>query len=147
LVKGAANAFLACKISFINAMADICSAISGDVHTLANALGMDPRIGQRYLSAGIGYGGGCIPKDVRGLAAFADEAGAHSARELLMLVDAINTRRREHVVRMIRAAIGEKSVPTHSLADRPLSGKQIALWGAAFKPGTDDIRDSPNDLQ
>lgn len=144
LVKGAANAFLASKISFINAMADICSAVSGDVRALADALGMDPRIGQRYLSAGIGYGGGCLPKDVRGLAAFAAEVGEHSANELLMLVDAINAGRRERVVRMIQVATGDMSVLTHSPADSLITGKRVSLWGVSFKPGTDDIRDSPS---
>jgi UDPglucose 6-dehydrogenase len=144
LVKGAANAFLASKISFINAMADICSAVGGDVQVLADALGMDPRIGQCFLSAGIGYGGACLPKDVRGLAAFADNAGVHSASEFLTLVDAINTERRERVVRMVRAATGDVSALTYSPSCGPLMGKRIAVWGVAFKPGTDDIRDSPS---
>lgn len=143
LVKGAANAFLAAKISFINAMADVCAAVNGDVRALADALGMDPRIGQSCLRAGIGYGGGCLPKDVRGLAAFAEEAGARTAGELLMLVDAINTGRRERVVRMVCEAAGDTPAPRHTLDGHPLSGKQIAVWGAAFKPGTDDARDSP----
>jgi UDPglucose 6-dehydrogenase len=138
LVKGAANAFLATKISFINAMADICRTVGGDVHALATALGMDPRIGKSFLTAGIGYGGGCLPKDVRGLAGFADQAGMHGTRKLLMAVDEINAARREDVVRIVIAATTDLSVPTDSL-----SGKRIAVWGAAFKPGTDDIRDSP----
>jgi UDPglucose 6-dehydrogenase len=142
LVKGAANAFLATKISFINAMADICSAVDGDVRALADALGLDPRIGGSFLKAGIGYGGGCLPKDVRGLAAFADQTGEYGASELLMLVDSINTARRERVVRMVREAVADRSVPGQS-PDCPLTGKRIAVLGAAFKPGTDDIRDSP----
>ena len=143
LVKGAANAFLAAKISFINAMADVCAAVNGDVHALADALGMDPRIGQSSLRAGIGYGGGCLPKDVRGLAAFAEEAGAHAASELLMLVDAINSGRRERVVRIVREAAGDMPAPRQTMDGHPLSGKRIAVWGAAFKPDTDDVRDSP----
>lgn len=142
LVKGAANAFLATKISFINSMADICRVVGGDARVLAEALGMDPRIGKSFLNAGIGYGGGCLPKDVRGLAAFADQSGVHKTSELLMAVDEFNTTRRAEVVRMVSDAAG---VPmrTHSPADRLLAGKRIAVWGAAFKPGTDDVRDSP----
>jgi UDPglucose 6-dehydrogenase len=105
-VKGAANAFLAAKITFINAMADICAAVGGDVLALAAALGMDPRIGRYFLRAGIGYGGACLPKDVLGLAAFAGQADVDSASELLMLVDGINTARRERVIRMVRGAPG-----------------------------------------
>jgi UDPglucose 6-dehydrogenase len=131
LVKGAANAFLATKVSFINAMADVCAKTGGDVATLADAVGMDARIGRAFLTAGIGYGGGCLPKDVRGLAAFATAAGARSAADLLAVVDQINSGRRQQVVDLIRTLLGD------------LSGKRIALWGAAFKPGTDDVRDSP----
>jgi UDPglucose 6-dehydrogenase len=131
LVKGAANAFLATKISFINAMADICARTGADVRTLADALGMDARIGRAFLTAGIGYGGGCLPKDVRGLAAFAAVTGADTAADLLAVIDAINSSRRQQVVDLVRALLGE------------VAGKRIALWGAAFKPGTDDVRDSP----
>jgi UDPglucose 6-dehydrogenase len=131
LVKGAANAFLATKVSFINAMADVCAKTGGDVATLADAVGMDARIGRAFLTAGIGYGGGCLPKDVRGLAAFAAAAGARSAADLLAVVDEINSGRRQQVVDLILTLLGD------------LSGKRIALWGAAFKPGTDDVRDSP----
>jgi len=141
LVKGAANAFLATKISFINAMADICRAVDGDVIALADALGMDPRIGPSFLRAGIGYGGGCLPKDVRGLAAFADQAGVSQTSELLLIVDAVNTARREQTVRIVAEAV--TGIPAQSLAAGLLTGKHIAVWGAAFKPGTDDIRDSP----
>ena len=141
LVKGAANAFLAAKISFINVMADICSVVRGDVQALAGALGLDPRIGQSFLSAGIGYGGACLPKDVRGLSMFAEQSGEQSASELLMLVDSINIARRERVVRLVHEAVADRSVPRQP--DCPLSGKRIAVLGAAFKPGTDDIRDSP----
>jgi UDPglucose 6-dehydrogenase len=131
LVKGAANAFLATKISFINAMADICASTGADVALLADALGMDQRIGRAFLTAGLGYGGGCLPKDVRGLATFAATAGAKGAAGLLSVVDDINSDRRQQVVDLTRDLLG------------PLPGKRIALWGAAFKPGTDDVRDSP----
>ena len=131
LVKGAANAFLAAKISFINAMADICARTGANVTTLADAVGMDARIGRAFLTAGIGYGGGCLPKDVRGLAAFAAETGAASAAELLGVIDAINASRRQQVVDLVEAELGG------------VAGKRIAMWGAAFKPGTDDVRDSP----
>ncbi len=143
LVKGAANAFLVSKISFINAMADICAAVGGDVRSLTEALGMDPRIGPSFLRAGIGYGGGCLPKDVRGLAAFAVQAGAQTASELLTLLDKINTGRRERVVQMICEAVRGLPSPRQALDGYPLAGRRIALWGVAFKPGTDDVRDSP----
>jgi UDPglucose 6-dehydrogenase len=143
LAKGAANAFLAMKISFINSMADICRVVGGDARALAEALGMDPRIGKSFLNAGIGYGGGCLPKDLRGLAAFADQAGVHKTSELLMVVDGFNTARRADVVRMVSEATAGVPAPTHSPADPLLAGKRIAVWGAAFKPGTDDVRDSP----
>jgi len=131
LVKGAANAFLATKISFINAMADICSATGADVRILADALGLDPRIGRAFLTAGIGYGGGCLPKDVRGLGSFARSVDAGTAAGLLSVIDDINSSRREKVVDLLITLLGT------------LEGKRIALWGAAFKPGTDDVRDSP----
>jgi UDPglucose 6-dehydrogenase len=141
LVKGAANAFLAAKISFANVMADLCAAVGADVHTLADVLGMDPRIGRHFLHAGIGYGGACLPKDVRGLAAYADRAGVSSASELLTLVDRLNAARRERVVRIVRDTIEDRAASSHPLA--VLGGKRVAVWGAAFKPGTDDVRDSP----
>ena len=133
LVKGAANAFLATKVSFINAMADICDATGADVATLADALGMDARIGRAFLTAGLGYGGGCLPKDVRGLRAFAAGTGSRGAGavSLLTVLDEINSARRQQVVGLAQTLLGE------------LPGKRIALWGAAFKPGTDDVRDSP----
>jgi UDPglucose 6-dehydrogenase len=131
LVKGAANAFLATKVSFINAMADICVSTGADVAVLADAVGMDRRIGRAFLTAGLGYGGGCLPKDVRGLAAFAATGGAGGAAELLTVVDEINTGRRQQVVDLTQRLLGQ------------VAGKRIALWGAAFKPGTDDVRDSP----
>jgi len=133
LVKGAANAFLATKVSFINAMADICDTTGADVATLADALGMDSRIGRPFLTAGLGYGGGCLPKDLRGLRAFAATAGTRGTgtTSLLTAVDDINSARRQRVVDLATSLLGE------------LPGKRIALWGAAFKPGTDDVRDSP----
>jgi UDPglucose 6-dehydrogenase len=143
LVKGAANAFLAMRISFINAMADICTVVNGDVRALAHALGLDPRIGPSFLKAGIGYGGSCLPKDVRGLAEFAGQAGTHHANELLALVDTINTSRRDRVVGMAEEAVRTEPAAGHSHAGCALSGKRIAVWGAAYKPGTDDVRDSP----
>jgi UDPglucose 6-dehydrogenase len=112
-------------------MADVCDKTGGDVATLADAVGMDARIGRAFLTAGIGYGGGCLPKDVRGLAAFAAAAGAGTAAGLLGVVDEINSGRRQRVADLVLALLGD------------LSGKRIALWGAAFKPGTDDVRDSP----
>jgi UDPglucose 6-dehydrogenase len=143
LVKGAANAFLATKISFINSMADLCQVVGGDVRALAEALGMDPRIGKSCLSVGIGYGGGCLPKDIRGLAAFARQTGVHKTSELLMVVDRFNTARRADVVRIVGEATTGMPAPTHSPVSQWLAGKRIAVWGVAFKPGTDDVRDSP----
>jgi UDPglucose 6-dehydrogenase len=102
------------------------------VATLADAVGMDARIGRAFLTAGIGYGGGCLPKDVRGLAAFAAAAGADSAAGLLAVVDQVNSGRRQQVVDLTQTLLGD------------LEGRRIALWGAAFKPGTDDVRDSPS---
>jgi UDPglucose 6-dehydrogenase len=130
LVKGAANAFLATKVSFINAMADICAATGGDISVLASALGMDPRIGPAFLKAGLGYGGACLPKDVRGLGTFARRLGVPNADSLLAAVDAVNSSRQGQVVSLVREALGM------------LAGKRVAVWGAAFKAGTDDVRDS-----
>lgn len=132
LVKGAANAFLATKISFINAMADVCDAAGGDVNLLADAIGLDPRIGRAFLDAGLGYGGGCLPKDTRAFAARADQLGVDSAVGLLGEVDRINTARRARLVEMIRKACGGNA-----------AGRRIGVWGASFKVGTDDVRDSP----
>jgi UDPglucose 6-dehydrogenase len=131
LAKGAANAFLATKISFINAMADMCLRSGADVTALAEVLGLDPRIGRAGLTAGLGYGGGCLPEDVRGLAAFAASVGADQAAGLLSAVDEINNARRQQIVDLLVSTSG------------PLQGKRVAMWGAAFKPGTDDVRDSP----
>ena len=130
LVQGAANAFLATKVSFINTMADICAATGGDVRALAAALGMDPRIGPAFLKAGIGYGGACLPQDVRGLGNFAKEIGVAGAAKLLAVVDAVNAARPDQAIGVARHVLGT------------LAGRRIGIWGAAFKPGTDDVRDS-----
>ncbi|WP_439902426.1 UDP-glucose dehydrogenase family protein [Microbacterium azadirachtae] len=132
LVKGAANAFLATKISFINAMAEIAEAAGADVTRLADAIGYDDRIGRRFLGAGIGFGGGCLPKDIRAFAARAEELGRGASVGFLREVDAINLRRREHAVRLVLEAFGGSVV-----------GKRITMLGAAFKPHSDDVRDSP----
>ncbi|WP_046014395.1 UDP-glucose dehydrogenase family protein [Microbacterium sp. SA39] len=132
LVKGAANAFLATKISFINAMAEIAEAAGADVTLLADALGHDDRIGRRYLGSGIGFGGGCLPKDIRAFAARAEELGRGEAVGFLREVDAINLRRRDRAVQLVVDAL-----------DGLVFGRRIAVLGAAFKPFSDDIRDSP----
>ncbi|MCK2036513.1 UDP-glucose/GDP-mannose dehydrogenase family protein [Microbacterium sp. SSW1-49] len=132
LVKGAANAFLATKISFINAMAEIAEAAGADVTLLADALGYDTRIGRRYLGAGIGFGGGCLPKDIRAFAARAEELGRGDAVGFLREVDMINLRRRDRAVQLVVDALGGL-----------VFGRRIAVLGAAFKPFSDDIRDSP----
>ncbi|NEA99959.1 UDP-glucose/GDP-mannose dehydrogenase family protein [Streptomyces sp. SID13726] len=130
LVKTAANAFLATKISFINAMAEVCEAAGGDVGVLAEAIGYDDRIGGKFLRAGVGFGGGCLPKDIRAFAHRADELGVSLA--FLREVDAINMRRRDKVVGLARELCGGSVL-----------GARVAVLGAAFKPGSDDIRDSP----
>jgi UDPglucose 6-dehydrogenase len=132
LVKTAANSFLATKISFINAMAEVCEAAGADVTQLADAIGMDDRIGRKFLNAGIGFGGGCLPKDIRAFMARAGELGADQALTFLREVDAINMRRRTRVVEL-----------TRELCDGSLMGKRITVMGAAFKPESDDVRDSP----
>jgi UDPglucose 6-dehydrogenase len=132
LVKSAANAFLTTKISFINAMAEVCDAAGADVTTLATAIGYDPRIGNRFLQAGIGFGGGCLSKDLRGFMARAEELGAKEALEFLSDIDSINLRAR---IRMIEFAVAE--------LDGNVIGKKILVLGAAFKPDSDDVRDSP----
>jgi UDPglucose 6-dehydrogenase len=132
LVKVAANAFLATKISFINAMADVCDAAGGDVVTLADAIGCDPRIGRRFLSAGVGFGGGCLPKDIRAFMTRAGELGVGEALSFLHHIDEINTRRRQRAVDVAR-----------ELAGGTFLGRNIAVLGAAFKPDSDDVRDSP----
>jgi UDPglucose 6-dehydrogenase len=132
LVKVAANSFLATKISFINAMAEVCEAAGGDVTVLAKAIGYDPRIGNRFLQAGIGFGGGCLPKDIRAFMARAEELGAKQAVEFLKEVDAINLRARQRIIELVRKDLSNDLV-----------GKKIAVLGAAFKPDSDDVRDSP----
>jgi UDPglucose 6-dehydrogenase len=132
LVKVAANSFLATKISFINAMAEICEAAGGDVTVLAEAIGYDPRIGNKFLQAGIGFGGGCLPKDIRAFMARAEELGAQQALEFLREIDAINMRARARVIDVVR-----------SMLSADLTHYKIAVLGAAFKPESDDVRDSP----
>jgi UDPglucose 6-dehydrogenase len=132
LVKTAANSFLATKISFINAMAEVCEATGADVTRLADAIGLDDRIGRKFLNAGIGFGGGCLPKDIRAFMARAGELGADQALTFLREVDAINMRRRTRVVELTRELCGGS-----------LMGQRIAVLGAAFKPESDDVRDSP----
>ncbi|MCA4133619.1 UDP-glucose/GDP-mannose dehydrogenase family protein [Arthrobacter sp. M4] len=132
LVKTAANSFLATKISFINAMAEVCEATGADVTRLADAIGIDDRIGPKFLNAGIGFGGGCLPKDIRAFMARAGELGADQALTFLREVDAINMRRRTRVVEL-----------TRQLCGGTLLGQRIAVLGAAFKPESDDVRDSP----
>ncbi len=132
LAKVAANAFLATKISFINAIADVCDASGADVVQLADAMGHDARIGRQFLNAGVGFGGGCLPKDIRGFRARAEELGADSVVRLMRDVDDINLARRATVVDHAREACGGS-----------LAGARVAVLGVAFKPNSDDIRDSP----
>lgn len=132
LVKVSANAFLATKISFINAMAEIAEVTGADVTKLADAIGHDARIGRRFLGAGIGFGGGCLPKDIRAFVARADELGVGESLAFLRHVDEINLRRRARVVELAR-----------ELAGGSLVGKTIGVLGLAFKPHSDDVRDSP----
>jgi UDPglucose 6-dehydrogenase len=139
LVKVAANAFLATKISFINAMAEVCEVAGGDVTLLARAIGYDPRIGNRFLQAGVGFGGGCLPKDIRAFQARAQELGAGEALRFLHEVDLINQRRRTKVLQLAAEMLDRRSGP----AGPDLSGTRIAVLGAAFKPNSDDIRDAP----
>jgi UDPglucose 6-dehydrogenase len=132
LVKVAANAFLATKISFINAMAEVCEVTGGDVTLLSKALSYDTRIGGRFLNAGLGFGGGCLPKDIRAFMARAGELGVDQALSFLREVDAINLRRRARMVELAREEL-----------DGSFGGMRVAVLGAAFKPNSDDIRDSP----
>ncbi len=133
LVKTSANSFLATKISFINAMAELCEAAGGDVAKLAEALGHDDRIGPKFLRAGIGFGGGCLPKDIRAFMARAGELGADQALTFLREIDSINMRRRGQMVEMARETLGGSS----------FLGRRVAVLGATFKPDSDDVRDSP----
>ncbi|WP_051721685.1 MULTISPECIES: UDP-glucose/GDP-mannose dehydrogenase family protein [Actinomycetes] len=132
LVKTSANAFLATKISFINAIAEVCEAAGADVTELAEAIGYDDRIGRKFLNAGIGFGGGCLPKDIRAFMARAGELGADQLLSLLREVDSINMRRRSHMVDLARETCGGSFL-----------GARVAILGAAFKPESDDVRDSP----
>jgi UDPglucose 6-dehydrogenase len=132
LIKVAANAFLATKISFINAMAQMCQAAGGDVTLLADALGHDTRIGREFLNAGLGFGGGCLPKDIRALAARASELGVDVLANLIGSVEDINEGQ--------RAEVAELAIDQF---DGPIRGRKVAVLGAAFKPGTDDTRNSP----
>ncbi|MFD6177429.1 MULTISPECIES: UDP-glucose dehydrogenase family protein [unclassified Isoptericola] len=132
LVKVAANSFLATKISFINAMAELCEVAGGDVARLADAIGYDARIGRRFLNAGLGFGGGCLPKDIRAFRARADELGAGDAVAFLGEVDAINTRRRARMVDLAVEVLGGM-----------VESAEVTVLGAAFKPDSDDVRDSP----
>ena len=131
LVKVAANSFLATKISFINAMAEVCEATGGDVTALAEAIGHDVRIGNQFLKAGVGFGGGCLPKDIRAFVARSEELGV-TGLAFLKEVDRINQARRDRVVELATARLGQD-----------LAGARIAVLGASFKPRSDDIRDSP----
>ncbi|MEX0913325.1 MAG: UDP-glucose/GDP-mannose dehydrogenase family protein [Demequina sp.] len=132
LVKVSANAFLATKISFINAIAEVCEVTGADVTQLADAIGHDDRIGRKFLGAGLGFGGGCLPKDIRAFQARAGELGVGPSLGFLSEVDAVNLRRREHVVDLVTREVGG------SLRD-----VKVAVLGAAFKPNSDDVRDSP----
>jgi UDPglucose 6-dehydrogenase len=132
LAKVAANAFLATKISFINAMAEVCEAVGGNVNALSQILGADPRIGSAFLRAGLGFGGGCLPKDIRAFVAWVADQEANEALGFLREVDAINLRRRTRVADL-----------ASELADGDLAGVPVCVLGAAFKPGSDDVRDSP----
>lgn len=132
LVKTSANAFLATKISFINAIAEVCDAAGADVKAIADAIGYDARIGRKFLNAGLGFGGGCLPKDIRAFMARAGELGAAEALSFLREVDNVNMRRRTRMVELAREVCGGS-----------LLGKRIAILGSAFKPESDDVRDSP----
>lgn len=132
LVKVAANSFLATKISFINAMAEISEVAGADVTQLADAIGHDVRIGRKFLNAGVGFGGGCLPKDIRAFAARAEELGKGESVAFLKQVDEINLRRRQHVVDRVVDSF-----------DGQVFGHRVAVLGLAFKPDSDDIRDSP----
>jgi len=132
LVKVAANSFLATKISFINAIAEVCEVVDADVVALADAIGHDARIGRRFLNAGLGFGGGCLPKDIRAFMARAGEIGAADALAFLREIDAINMRRRTRAVEVTREVLGGSVL-----------GARVAVLGVAFKPESDDVRDSP----
>jgi UDPglucose 6-dehydrogenase len=132
LVKTAANAFLATKISFINAMAELADATGADVTELADAIGYDARIGRKFLNAGVGFGGGCLPKDIRAFRARAEELGLGDSLAFLKEVDATNLRQRDRVVELVRTVLGGQ-----------LNERRVTVLGLAFKPESDDVRDSP----
>ena len=132
LVKVSANAFLATKISFINAVSEICEIAGADVVALADAIGLDERIGRKFLGAGLGFGGGCLPKDIRAFMARAGELGADQALTFLREVDAINMRRRDRVVDLAKESFAGS-----------LLGHRVTVLGCSFKPNSDDVRDSP----
>ncbi len=133
LAKGAANSFLGLKISYINAVADMCEAADGDVAQIVDIMGIDPRIGSGSMRPGIGYGGGCLPKDVRAFTAGARQLGAEQAAALLHAAEVINESRTDVALGLITRALGNRS----------LTGTRVTVWGAAFKPGTNDVRESP----
>lgn len=139
LVKVAANAFLATKISFVNAMAEVCEAAGADVTQLARAIGYDPRIGNKFLRAGIGFGGACLPKDIRAFQARAQELGVGEALRFLHEVDLINNRRRQRVVQLAAELLNRAYGPNGP----DLAEARVAVLGATFKPNSDDVRDSP----
>jgi UDPglucose 6-dehydrogenase len=139
LVKVAANAFLATKISFINAMAEVCEAAGADVTQLARSIGYDARIGNKFLRAGVGFGGGCLPKDIRAFQARAQELGVGEALRFLHEVDLINQRRRQKIVQLSASLLDRQYGP----AGPDLAGTRITVLGATFKPNSDDVRDSP----
>jgi UDPglucose 6-dehydrogenase len=132
LVKVSANSFLATKISFINAISEVCEATGADIVQLAEAIGMDARIGPKFLAAGLGFGGGCLPKDIRAFYARGEELGLGKSLAFLREVDEINMRRRQRTVDVARELLGGSFL-----------GRKVAVLGAAFKPDSDDIRDSP----
>ena len=132
LVKGAANAYLATRLSFMNAMAEVADTVGADVSLLARALGYDERIGPKYLGAGVGFGGGCLPKDIRAFSARARELGAHTSASLLEQVDAINVEQRARTARLASEMLGGS-----------VRNRRITVLGASFKPDSDDVRDSP----
>jgi UDPglucose 6-dehydrogenase len=132
LVKVSANSFLAMKISFINAIARVCDATGANVKDLAGAIGIDDRIGKKFLRAGIGFGGGCLPKDIRAFATRAAQLGGEDLAELLGQIDRINLGQRSWTVELVSRLVGPD-----------LAGKTVGVLGAAFKPDTDDTRDSP----
>ena len=132
LVKVAANSFLATKISFINAMAEVAEVAGADIVALAEAIGMDERIGKKFLRSGVGFGGGCLPKDIRGFLSRAEELGVGAAVDFLRNVDDVNLRRRGRVVELAQQELGD------------LQGKKILVLGISFKPDSDDLRDSPS---